>query len=153
MTTPPHKDESKKIELSSLAKDFKGISVPNPSSYREYLALELLQPLLIAICLIGLVLAIVWWRTQPTIAEVQLLAGCHAADAQCVQSDKLIEVYTKLATQHSDEFKSLFQLIVSSTLVPLFTLLAGYVFGKGELVKDNSQNGESPTAESIPDSQ
>ena len=41
----------------------------------------------------------------------------------------------------------MFQLLVASGLIPLFTLLAGYVFGKGQAGSKSESGDGSPAGE------
>ncbi len=51
---------------------------------------------------------------------------------------QILQLWTKLHEAHTQTCTSVFQTVVLTGLVPLFTLLAGYVFGK-------SHSGENQT--------
>jgi len=51
-----------------------------------------------------------------------------------------LETFRGLQRDHFDQFRDLFQIIVLSGLVPLFTMLAGYAFGSKE--KQERENNE-----------
>jgi phosphate/sulfate permease len=104
----------------------------------------MLNLLLVVICVFALIFVIAWALTIPKSSEVQLMAGCMGTDGKCIDTGKLIEGYSKLRADHLDQLKSVFQIVVSSTLVPLFTLLAGYVFGKGEAATGPKEDASDP---------
>jgi phosphate/sulfate permease len=117
---------------------------PKPKDFQQWIGSKMLTRLLAVICAFALIFVIAWAVTIPKSAEVQLLAGCTGTDGKCIDAGKLLEVYSKLRTDHLDQFKSVFQIVVSSTLVPLFTLLAGYVFGKGEAASSAKEGATDP---------
>jgi hypothetical protein len=104
-----------------------------PPSFSEYVASDLIRILLWVICGLVLVFLIIWAFTRPTVDQVRALVG-SAADAKM-----LLEALSSLQRDHFDQFNRLFQLLVLSGLVPLFTLLAGYAFGSRQRQKAKEQ--------------
>lgn len=92
-----------------------------PPSFSEWFGARLASRLLWVICGLAVVFFGFWWLTRPTLAEVRPLAGSDPKE--------VLETLRNLQRDHFDQFRDLFQLIVLSGLVPLFTLLVGYVFG------------------------
>ena len=106
-------------------------------TFHEWFGAILASRLLWFIC--GLALAFVagWWWTRPTLAEIQSLLGSSA------DPKEVVDTLEKLQSNHFDHFRGIFQLVVLSGLVPLFTLLAGYAFGSRA-----RQEGTNPGEES-----
>lgn len=87
--------------------------------------------LLIIICLCAIFFLGTWWWTGPTLETAKaLFPPSTNASAAPPDLEKIMEVYVKLVETHASPFRDIFQLIVAGALVPLFTLMAGYVFGK-----------------------
>jgi hypothetical protein len=93
-----------------------------PQVFSAYMA----RLILVVICLLIAALLVAWWFTRPTLSEVQQILG------QSAEAQKVLEAFSELTRDHFDLFRDLFQLVVLSILVPLFTLLAGYAFGSRE---------------------
>ena len=110
------------------------MSKPGPSSYLEWSGSLQMTILLIVICLFGASFLVAWITTRPDLADaVKLLApATDAATTQRVAPERVIELLGELQQAHFEQFRNLFQVVVLSGLVPLFTLLAGYVFGKSK---------------------
>jgi len=79
---------------------------------------------------------IAWWFTRPSIAEVQKMLNDSA------EPKEVVELLRNLRRDHFDYFRDLFQLVVLSGLVPLFTLLVGYAFGSREREKGEQEESE-----------
>ncbi len=94
-----------------------------PPTWIQAFSGRLAGRLLVVICSLAIAFLLAWWFTQPTLAEAQQLAGKGA------QAKELLETLQVLRRDHFDQFRDLFQLVVLSGLVPLFTLLAGHAFG------------------------
>jgi hypothetical protein len=93
-------------------------------SYLEWSGTRQMSGVLIIICVVAVGLLITWGSTRPTAAEAKGFAGAAA------KPEETLGVLIQLRDEHFENFRDMFQLIVLSGLVPLFTLLAGYVFGK-----------------------
>ncbi len=106
---------------------------PKPASYLEWTGVRQMTLVLVLICLVvgGFVLA--WSLTQPTLTQAQALATAgNVTDPQAV-----VKLLGELRAAHTTQYKEMFQVAVLSGLVPLFTLLAGYVFGRGKAARAN----------------
>ena len=84
--------------------------------------------LLGVICALVVIFLVAWWTTRPSLAEVQQLFGAST------DTRDVLDALSTLRRDHFDQVRDLFQLVVLSALVPLFTLLAGYAFGTREMV-------------------
>ena len=88
---------------------------------------------LAAIGLLSVLFLLIWWATLPGPRDVQtLLTELTGKAASDLKPDQALDLYAKLRQAHSQQVRDLFQLIVMTAIVPLFTLLAGYVFGKSK---------------------
>lgn len=96
-----------------------------PPTFLQWYGVRFVSALLGIICLLVVIFLLAWWLTLPSVAEVKALLGDKA------DGKDSLEALQGLRTEHSKSFKDLFQLFVLTGLVPLFTLLAGYVFGTG----------------------
>jgi len=127
----PDLEKSRPEELQepsprSILQDFPPIEKPKPDSYLEWSGLRHMTLLLFVICIVILGFVGGWALTWPTIADAK------AIGATSDNPEMLMEILTQLRAEHNESFRDMFQLFVLSGLVPLFTLLAGYVFGKGQ---------------------
>ena len=86
-------------------------------------AARLLSYLLGVVCAIAVAFLAFYWLTRPSLTEVQNIFGPSATP------NDVVETLRELRRDHLEQFRDLFQLVVLSGLVPLFTLLAGYAFG------------------------
>ncbi|MBC8236067.1 hypothetical protein H8E77_41505 [bacterium] len=107
---------------------------PKPSTWTEWFGGRLASRLLLFICFLAFSFLIAWWFTRPSLPEVQQILGPNA------KPNEVLETFRGLLRDHFDQFRDLFQIIVLSGLVPLFTMLAGYAFGSKE--KRERQNNE-----------
>lgn len=118
--------ESPKDQKPIFEQFFPPIGTPDPASYLEWSGIRQMTIVLGIICLAVVGFLGAWALTVPTIEDVRALAGGAALDDAQVAAELLNE----LREGHLNRFREMFQLLVMSALVPLFTLLAGYVFGK-----------------------
>ena len=93
-------------------------------SYLEWSGTRQMSGVLLIICLVAVGLLITWGYTRPTLQEAQAFTGSNT------KPEDALRVLIQLRDEHFENFRDMFQLIVLSGFVPLFTLLAGYVFGK-----------------------
>lgn len=103
-----------------------GAAIP-PKSFIEGRGAWMMTLALGTIGLLCLGTFTLWFFTLPTVADVQSL--CKSATGTTPDAAKHVELFTSLRKVHTDGFKDMFQLVVLSGLIPIFTLLAGYVFG------------------------
>lgn len=86
--------------------------------------------MLSVICGLAVAFLVTWWRTRPSIVDVQALFGSSGS------AKEVLEALQALRSAHFGELRDLFQIVVLSGLVPLFTLLAGYAFGSRQRDKE-----------------
>ena len=106
---------------------------PGPKSYLEWWGTTFMAVLLGAIILLCMMLAIVWMASRPTMSDVVEVLGPAATTAPAnggADGSAHLQMLEKLQRTHFEQFRDLFQVLVLSGLVPLFTLIAGYVFGR-----------------------
>ncbi len=96
---------------------------PRQPTFQELMGTRLASGVLVVICTLTVVFLFVWWFTRPSVEEIRTILGND------VNGKELLEALRNLRTDHFNELRDLFQLLVVSSLVPLFTLLAGYSFG------------------------
>ena len=106
-----------------------------PPTWIQRLGGNLASRVLWFVCGLSVLFLIAWWFTRPTLAGVQKILGNSATPKD------VLEILRSLQRDHFDRFRDLFQIVVLSGLVPLFTLLAGYAFGAREREK-REQEGE-----------
>ena len=104
-----------------------------PRSHLEKKGTLAMLMLLWAICISVVLFLLCWWCTRPSQTDVKDLAVALAGQNATVSAEQLREVLVAMRQEHSTSLKDLFQTLVLSGLVPLFTLIAGYLFGKGQL--------------------
>jgi hypothetical protein len=120
------KGKTPSISITSLTE---GLLAPHPPTFQQWHGARLANRVLWFICGLAFVFLGAWWFTRPSIAEVKDLLGSS------VNGKELLEALRNLRTDHFNAFRDLFQLVVMSGLVPLFTLLAGYAFGARQAEK------------------
>lgn len=91
-------------------------------TFTQAFGARLLHTLLAVVCALVPMFVATWLWTRPTLVEIQTTLG--QAEAKVI-----LEAFRELQRDHADQFRSFFQLLVLSGLVPLITLLAGYTFG------------------------
>lgn len=124
-----HEEKSPNISITELVQD-----VPRfrkPLAFKEWFSSKLVSRLLWFICALAVGIIVVWLSTRPTLADAHSLTKSTSTTAK-VAASEVVETLRTLRKDHFEQFKSLFQLIVLSGLVPLFTLMAGYAFGGKE---------------------
>ncbi|MBM3237048.1 hypothetical protein FJZ31_12220 [Candidatus Poribacteria bacterium] len=108
---------------------------PKPT-WLEWFLSNLVRYFLWFICGLAVLFLLAWWFTRPSLAEVHQLFGAEA------KPNEVLEAFRGLQRDHFDQFRDLFQIIVLSALLPLFTLLAGYAFGSREKQREQSNEPE-----------
>jgi hypothetical protein len=110
------------LAVSGFAERLVRVGAP-PPTYLEQWGVWLAGLVLLVICVLAFVFLATWWHTRPSLAEVQGLLGPSGSGKEA------LEALETLRTENFTALRDLFQLIVLSGLVPMFTLLAGYAFG------------------------
>ena len=107
---------------------------PKPKSFVERAGAQHMTILLIVICGAAVLFMIAWAAGRPNQDDVkQFIDAVNASNPeQAVPLKDKFEMLRQLQQDHSEQYRNLFQVVVLSGLVPLFTLLAGYIFGKGQ---------------------
>jgi predicted PurR-regulated permease PerM len=119
-------------KLDSAVEPFEEIR-PRPSTWLEKYGVIQMMSLLATIGLLSVLFLLIWWATLPGPRDVQtLLTELTGKAPSDLKADQALDLYAKLRQAHTQQVRDLFQLIVMSAIVPLFTLLAGYVFGKSK---------------------
>lgn len=97
-------------------------SFHTPPSWIEWFGAQLAFWILVVIGVLVVLFVIIWWATLPSMQDIS--AGLKPSD-----STQLVTAYNQIRESHTKWVTDFFQAVVVSTLVPIFTLLAGYVFG------------------------
>ena len=111
-------------EARKIFDQFPKIGPPRPASFLEWSGVTQMTAVLAVICAVAVGFLLSWAVTQPTLEEARALVG-SGQDPQAT-----VQVLTQLREAHTKNHQEMFQAVVLSVLVPLFTLLAGYVFGR-----------------------
>lgn len=151
------------IRLAEQVEQAGGVQEPQPKSFLEGRGAWMMITALAFVGAVSILTISTWAMTRPTLdsltkawvtspmtlEEAQAILGKDAkpeqvaglqdrwAKATRVETPKVVESFGTLVKIHNDGFRDMFQLVVLSALVPIFTLLAGYVFGK----RDSSPGG------------
>ena len=130
--TPPKERVSIADVTSPLA------SMRERPTFTQAFGARMLNLLLWVIC--GLVVAflLAWLITRPTLMQVQSALGAHA------DSKAVLETLREMQRDHADQFRSFFQFLVLSELVPLITLFARYIFGAHEDARQSTSQNTEP---------
>jgi hypothetical protein len=100
-----------------------------PPTAAEAAGLWQMSIVLGVICLVTVGFWVSWMWTEPTLADARSLLGTTDPAGTAV------EVLLRLRSEHLNQYREMFQMVVLSGLVPLFTLLAGYMFGRGQAAR------------------
>ncbi len=114
--------------IDDLVKEVPEVGIPKPQSFLELSGVIQMAVLLGVICVAAFVFLLIWWHTLPTLQSTMQLLSSPQAQPQ--DPEKILQLWTKLHEAHTQTCTNVFQTVVLTGLVPLFTLLAGYVFGK-----------------------
>ena len=105
--------------------------IPAPKTYLERWGIIQMSVLIGVICLVCFTMIAMWWSTRPTYADcAALFAAGRGAATQPVTPEQVVELVDRMQSRRAEQYRGMIQLVVLSVLVPLFTLIAGYVFGK-----------------------
>ena len=116
---------------------------PKPDSYLQWSGSRQMNVLLVVICAMAVLALAAWTFTRPDAVEAVALLGSRDEGAAVVNPTEVREVLRELQERHAAQFADLFQMVVMSVLMPLFTLLAGYVFGRSR----PAPGGDGPGSE------
>ncbi|HPO13675.1 MAG TPA: hypothetical protein PLI09_09535 [Candidatus Hydrogenedentes bacterium] len=116
--------------IDDLVKEVPEVGIPKPQSFLEWSGVFQMAVLLGVICLAVFAFIFIWWHTLPTLQSTAQLLSSTTPQAQPQDPEKILQLWTKLQEAHTQTCTSVFQTVVLTGLIPLFTLLAGYVFGK-----------------------
>lgn len=132
MPNGPTKPEPE--SFGEIVERFPPIRAPRPSSFLELSGTRQMNVLLAFICICAVAFLILWGMTRPNIEDVQTIAKAAGAaeGADAMKPADAATMLSELRREHFEQFREVFQIVVLSVLVPLFTLMAGYVFGKGK---------------------
>lgn len=144
MATEPEPVRERK-SLTEIADRLPALPRPGPKSFLEWSGTVQMAILLTFICALAAVFLVVWGVTRPTLEDVTALVSAGGAEenAKAATPEQVAEMMSSLQRDHFEQCRNLFQIVVLSALVPLFTLLAGYVFGKGRAAGEQASEGES----------
>jgi ABC-type spermidine/putrescine transport system permease subunit I len=142
LQSPVGKIEENIKELERNQSEIPLPKVPMANSFLEFFGVWLMAGLIVAMAIIIVVLLSAWWWTMPDCQQVMRMLSSEGR-AQSIEPDKFLQLWTKLEEAHTQMFTSIFQTVVLSGLVPIFTLLAGYVFGKAQAVESGRKKSES----------
>ena len=120
---PARNSGKTRVSLGSIFKGEMPDELRVSMTFSNWFGANLLVLLLLVICLFALSFMVAWVFTRPDLQTVQTVLGAGASPQE------VMNVLKALQQEHLQQFRDLFGLIVQSGLVPLFTLLAGYVFG------------------------
>ena len=121
--SPPRQAAQRTVTLGELSEPLPQIPDPKPGTFAQLLGSRMAVGVLIAICVMTVVIWTAWWFERPTLEQVKALLGTSAA------AKEILEAQRQMQTEHLSTFRTLFELTVSSVLLPIFTLAAGYAFG------------------------
>ena len=115
---------------------------PKAKTFLEYWGITFMFLLLLAIILVTMIFLVGWLWTRPTPSEVATILGQVDANDPAGAADR-IDTLSTLCQNHLDNYRDLFQVLVLGGLVPLFTLIAGYVFGRNLAERRQQEEAES----------
>ena len=119
------------VSFETLTKD---LPPPKPRTFLEWSGIRQMNILLLGICVMVGLFFLGWVFSRPGLDQAKdLVASARGTGGSAeVPVEEFAKVLENLKKDHYDSFRDMFQLVVVGALVPLFTLLAGYVFGRGQ---------------------
>lgn len=124
--------ERKHTPISTLTKrNWSPFHSPPPPTWLEWFGAQLAFWVLLAIVILVGVFVAIWRGTLPSMNDIAT-ATPNKSPAE------LAEAYTRIRDSHNKWVTEFFQSVVVSTLVPIFTLLAGYAFGTKNSDRNNN---------------
>ena len=127
--------------VADVVRDFPEIGAPRPTTFLELTGTRQMSFVLGVICVVTVAFLVAWWASRPALQHAEALLRGSTGTGQ-LDADKVVETLGKLQRDHTEHFRNVFQLVVMSALVPLFTLLAGYVFGRSHSASQPENRGE-----------
>ena len=115
---------------------------PKPKSFIEVWGIKFMWLLLIAIVTTTGLVLLAWLLTRPGMKDVATILGPTDPNLPADAAAR-IDALSKLCQNHFNNYRDVFQLLVLGGLVPLFTLIAGYVFGRTQA--ERKQLEETPS--------
>lgn len=107
----------------------------SPPSWIEWFGARLAFWVLVFIGVIVAAFMIVWWTTMPTLEAFAQRFGTN-------DPKQLMELFIQAREAHTQWVLDFFRSVVVSTLLPIFTLLAGYAFGSSQRRDNKDGNGD-----------
>ena len=104
-----------------------------PTTFLESIGTRMMLGLLVTIMAATVALMVFWVANRPDAAH--LLADLRqfpTSQPSALKPEDVVELLAKRQAAYDESYRGTFQLRVMSGLVPLFTLMAGYVFGKSK---------------------
>src|SRR5712691_10570492 len=105
--------------VSDIADELPKFGAPKPSTFLELRGTQQMTVVLYVICAVTVLFLIAWWTSRPALKDADAVLRAANAGAQ-IDADKLVEMLGKLQRDHTEQFRTLFQVVVMSALVPLF---------------------------------
>ena len=94
----------------------------SPPSWIEWFGAQLAFWVLVVIGVLVVLFVVIWWVTLPSISDI-------AKGVDNTDPARVVEAFNQIRESHTQWVTDFFRSVVVSTLVPIFTLLAGYAFG------------------------
>ncbi len=113
---------------------------PMPKSFLEIWGIQFMRWLLLAIIVVTGLLAVAWFATRPCTSDVTAILTSADPNSRATAAAH-IDALEKLCANHLNNYRDLFQLMVLGGLVPLFTLITGYVFGRSHAQQKPQDEG------------
>lgn len=124
----PSRQDSATISVRQLA-DRRFPELPKPTNYPQLLGAKMAKTILAVIIAVSVLIWSRWALTVPTIADAKSILPSNAP------SDEVMKILKTLQSEHFATFRSIFDLLILSCFMSLFTLVAGYAFGARDAEK------------------
>jgi len=125
---------------AEIYKQIPSLPEPKPKTFLEFWGVKFMLLLLVAIVAITGLLGIAWFCTRPSMSDLTAIIG-RADPNDAASATPRIDALQKICRNHLDSYRDLFQLLILGGLVPLFTLIAGYVFGRTQAEQKQQEEG------------
>lgn len=107
-------------------------------TFQQFKGAFLAQMTLWFIFALLVIMLVVWCVTYPRVADMEAILGAVASGNTLEIGKERLQALQSLRSEHAKTFLDLFQFAIAS-LVPIFTLVAGYAFGSRETEKSGNQ--------------
>lgn len=139
--------DKKDVPLSDIAaaKGLKSTSVqsPQPDTWLQKTGVILASIALASICLISILFFFYGMISEPSLGDVQEFLGKMNTKDENISKEDILDTWKELKATHSQGVRDLYTDLVPKVLLPIFTLIIGYIFGERQSKRANEEEDDA----------